>query len=59
MTFRDRQEATSLLRLKAAAFEANPEPAIIIDRSGCVASLNEAAADLFGQGLPVFIRGGF
>jgi two-component system nitrogen regulation sensor histidine kinase GlnL len=59
MTFRDGQEATSLLRLKAAAFEANPEPSIIIDRSGCVASLNEAAANLFGQGLPVFTRGGF
>jgi len=59
MVSRDRPEATSLQRLKAAAFEANPEPALIIDHSGSVAALNEAAADLFGQGLPVLTRGGF
>jgi len=53
---RDRE---ALLRLKAAAFEANPEPAMIIDATGALAALNEAAEELFGQGLPLLARGGF
>jgi len=46
-------------RLKAAAFEANPEPAMIIDADGAVVAVNEAAEELFGQGAPLLGRGGF
>jgi two-component system nitrogen regulation sensor histidine kinase GlnL len=49
----------AVLRLKAIAFEANPEPAMIIDAAGAVAAVNEAAEELFGQGLPLLARGGF
>jgi two-component system, NtrC family, nitrogen regulation sensor histidine kinase GlnL len=46
-------------RLRAAAFELSPEPALIIDASGALISANEAAEALFGQGLSLLARGRF
>lgn len=45
--------------LKAAAFDASPEPALLIDADGALAAANEAAEDLFGQGLGLLARGRF
>jgi two-component system nitrogen regulation sensor histidine kinase GlnL len=45
--------------LKAAAFDLSPEPALVIDKDGAVAAVNEAAEALFGQGLGLLARGRF
>ena len=46
-------------RLKAAAFDLSPEPALIIAADGSVAATNEAAEALFGRGLSLLARGRF
>lgn len=46
-------------RLKGAAFDLMPEPAMIVGADGELALCNEAAQDLFGQGLSHFLRGRF
>jgi two-component system nitrogen regulation sensor histidine kinase GlnL len=46
-------------RLRAAAFELSPEPALIIDAAGALIAANEAAEALFGQGLSLLARGRF
>ncbi|MDD3836887.1 MAG: ATP-binding protein [Phenylobacterium sp.] len=46
-------------RLRAAAFELNPEPALVIGPDGELAAVNEAAQTLFGQGLGLLARGRF
>lgn len=43
--------------LKSAAFDAAPEPALLIDGEGALAAANEAAEGLFGQGLGLLARG--
>lgn len=55
-TTRSRDERPNL---KAAAFDLSPEPALVIDRDGAVAAVNEAAQRLFGQGLGLLARGRF
>src|SRR5665213_3049473 len=45
--------------LKAAAFDLIPEPAMVVDREGALVAVNEAAEDLFGQGLALLARGRF
>lgn len=45
--------------LKAAAFDLNPEPALVIDRDGGLVAVNEAAEALFGHGLTLLARGRF
>jgi two-component system nitrogen regulation sensor histidine kinase GlnL len=45
--------------LKAAAFELSPEPALVVDPSGALVAVNEAAEALFGQGLALLARGRF
>lgn len=47
------------LALRAAAFDLNPEPALVIDADGALAAANEAAEALFGQGLSLLTRGRF
>ena len=46
----------ALPALRAAAFDAWPEAALILDRSGALISANEAAEGLFGQGLSLLAR---
>jgi two-component system nitrogen regulation sensor histidine kinase GlnL len=46
-------------RSKAAAFDLMPEPAMIISPEGELALCNEAAQELFGQGLSHLMRGRF
>ncbi len=46
-------------RLRAAAFDLMPEPALIIGPDGDMAMCNEAAQELFGQGLSHLTRGRF
>jgi two-component system nitrogen regulation sensor histidine kinase GlnL len=43
--------------LKAAAFEAGADPALIIAADGALRAANEAAEGLFGQNLGVLVRG--
>src|SRR5947208_2177937 len=43
--------------LKAAAFEAGADPALIIAADGTLRAANEAAETLFGQNLGVLARG--
>src|SRR5580698_4668097 len=45
--------------LKAVAFDLIPEPAMVVDRDGALVAVNEAAEDLFGQGLALLARGRF
>jgi two-component system nitrogen regulation sensor histidine kinase GlnL len=45
--------------LKAVAFDFFPEPALVVDRSGALVAVNEAAEALFGQGLALLARGRF
>ena len=45
--------------IKAAAFELSPDPAFVVDASGALAAVNEAAETLFGQGLALLARGRF
>jgi two-component system nitrogen regulation sensor histidine kinase GlnL len=45
--------------LKAAAFEAGSDPALIIGADGALKAANEAAESLFGQGLGLLIRSRF
>jgi two-component system nitrogen regulation sensor histidine kinase GlnL len=45
--------------LKAAAFDQWPEAALVVDREGALTAVNEAAEELFGQGLPVLSKGAF
>jgi two-component system nitrogen regulation sensor histidine kinase GlnL len=47
------------LALKAAAFELSPDPAMVVDDTGALVAVNEAAEDLFGQGLGLLARGRF
>jgi two-component system nitrogen regulation sensor histidine kinase GlnL len=42
--------------LKAAAFEAGADPALIIGADGALKAANEAAESLFGQGLGLILR---
>ena len=42
--------------LKAAAFEAGADPALIIGADGSLKAANEAAESLFGQGLGLLSR---
>ena len=44
-------------RLRAAAFDLIPEPALILAPDGSLAASNEAAQELFGQGLTLLSRG--
>jgi two-component system nitrogen regulation sensor histidine kinase GlnL len=46
-----------VLALKAAAFELSPDPALLVDEAGALVAVNEAAEDLFGQGLSLLSRG--
>lgn len=46
-------------RIRAAAFDLNPEPAMVIGAGGELAAANEAAQQLFGQGLGLISRGRF
>ena len=43
--------------VKAAAFEAGADPALVIGSDGLLRAANEAAETLFGQGLGVLSRG--
>jgi two-component system nitrogen regulation sensor histidine kinase GlnL len=43
--------------LRANAFDVWPEPALLIDSSGVLSAVNEAAEDLFGQWLSALSRG--
>jgi two-component system nitrogen regulation sensor histidine kinase GlnL len=43
--------------LKANAFDLWPEPALVIDASGTLSAVNEAAEDLFGQWLAMLAKG--
>ncbi len=43
--------------LRANAFDVWPEPALLIDASGVLSAVNEAAEDLFGQWLSALSRG--
>ncbi|MHB8529978.1 MAG: two-component system sensor histidine kinase NtrB [Caulobacteraceae bacterium] len=45
--------------LKAAAFDLNPEPVLVLDPAGALAAANEAAQVLFGQGFALLARGRF
>ena len=56
---RFRRPGVDLDALKAAAFDSSPEPALVIDRDGGLAAVNEAAEALFGQGLGLLARGRF
>ena len=47
------------LALKAAAFELSPDPAMVVDETGALVAVNEAAEALFGQGLGLLARGRF
>ena len=44
-------------RLRAGAFDLIPEPALIINAEGELVACNEAAQELFGQGLALLSRG--
>jgi two-component system nitrogen regulation sensor histidine kinase GlnL len=46
-------------RQRAAAFDLIPEPALIINADGEMTACNEAAQQLFGQGLALLARGRF
>src|SRR3569623_118587 len=46
-------------RLRASAFDLSPEPALVLAPDGSVAASNEAAQELFGQGLALLSRGRF
>jgi len=48
-----------VLALKAAAFELSPDPAMVVDATGALVAVNEAAEALFGQGLGLLARGRF
>ena len=48
-----------VLALKAAAFDLSPDPAMVIDGTGALVAVNEAAEALFGQGLGLLARGRF
>lgn len=45
--------------LKAAAFDLNPDPSLVIDADGALIAVNEAAEALFGQGLGLLAKGRF
>ena len=49
---------TVITDLKLAAFDLAPEPALLLDEDGALIAANEAAEDLFGQGLALLARGG-
>jgi two-component system, NtrC family, nitrogen regulation sensor histidine kinase GlnL len=53
------QSGLDLDLLKAAAFELSPDPAMVVDAAGALVAVNEAAEDLFGQGLGLLARGRF
>jgi two-component system nitrogen regulation sensor histidine kinase GlnL len=52
------QRSLSLHELKLAAFEYGPEPTLLLDADGALIAANEAAEELFGQGLTLLARGG-
>ncbi|MFC3078069.1 nitrogen regulation protein NR(II) [Phenylobacterium terrae] len=56
---RPSRPGADLDRLKLAAFELSPEPALVIGPDGELSAVNEAAQTLFGQGLGLLARGRF
>ncbi|WP_242917002.1 ATP-binding protein [Caulobacter sp. CCUG 60055] len=52
-------EADADRGLRAAAFDLSPEPALVVGADGALTAANEAAEDLFGQGLALLSRGSF
>ncbi|HEX2560091.1 two-component system sensor histidine kinase NtrB [Phenylobacterium sp.] len=56
---RPSRPGADLDRLKSAAFELSPEPALVIGPDGELTAVNEAAQTLFGQGLGLLARGRF
>lgn len=56
---RPARTGVDLDRLKLAAFELSPEPALVIGPDGELSAVNEAAQTLFGQGLGLLARGRF
>jgi two-component system nitrogen regulation sensor histidine kinase GlnL len=53
------RDSRTLEALKAIAFDFFPEPALVVDETGALVAVNEAAEALFGQGLALLARGGF
>jgi two-component system nitrogen regulation sensor histidine kinase GlnL len=45
--------------LKAAAFDLSPDPSMVVDATGALVAVNEAAEALFGHGLSLLARGRF
>ncbi|MEO8113730.1 MAG: histidine kinase dimerization/phospho-acceptor domain-containing protein, partial [Phenylobacterium sp.] len=54
-----RIEGLGSASLKAAAFDLSPDPSLVVDVSGALVAVNEAAEALFGQGLGLLARGRF
>jgi two-component system nitrogen regulation sensor histidine kinase GlnL len=50
---------TAAEALKAAAFDLNPDPSLVVDAEGALVAVNEAAEALFGHGLSLLARGRF
>jgi two-component system, NtrC family, nitrogen regulation sensor histidine kinase GlnL len=53
------QNLIDLDLLKASAFDASPEPSLVVSQDGALVAVNEAAEALFGQGLALLTRGRF
>jgi two-component system nitrogen regulation sensor histidine kinase GlnL len=61
MTWRSLPQSAGLdvAAMKSAAFDLSPDPAMVVDASGALVAVNEAAEALFGQGLGLLSRGHF
>jgi two-component system nitrogen regulation sensor histidine kinase GlnL len=46
-------------RIRVAAFDMSPDPALVVSAAGWLVAVNEAAETLFGQGLSLLSRGRF
>jgi len=46
-------------RIRVAAFDLSPDPALVLSAAGWLVAVNEAAESLFGQGLALLSRGRF
>ena len=46
-------------RIRVAAFDLSPDPALVLSATGALVAVNEAAESLFGQGLSLLSRGRF
>jgi two-component system, NtrC family, nitrogen regulation sensor histidine kinase GlnL len=46
-------------RIRVAAFDLSPDPALVVSAAGALVAVNEAAETLFGQGLSLLSRGRF